>query len=320
MYRLTDSVRLGYQGGTVTQDAGNIALAPPALVRDLLPPQATRSQQVMRFVRRKPWGALGAVIVVVLLVTAALAPWVAPYGATETKTGPRLEAPSSGHLAGTDQFGRDIFSRIIHGSRISLFVGVGVVVASAIPAIIMGLLAAFYGGWIDYLLGRLVDTVQAIPQLILLIAIMVILGPSLINVIIALSVRRAITESRILRSAALSVNAQVYVEAARCLGAPNWWIMLRYLLPNIMPLLIVITSVGVSGAILAEASLSFLGYGVPPPAPSWGGMLASDGRTYMFAAPWMLWAPTIALSIVVFGTNMFGDALRDVLDPRLRGT
>jgi peptide/nickel transport system permease protein len=304
----------------MAQEASSAAVAVPVPAHELLPPRRTRMQSLLRFCRRKPWGALGAVVVVVLLLSAVFAPVIAPYGATETKTGPRLQGPSVYHFAGTDQFGRDIFSRIIHGSRISLFVGVGVVVGAAIPAIIMGLLAAFYGGWLDYLLGRLVDTIQAIPQLILLIAIMVILGPSMVNVIIALSFRRAVTESRVLRSAALTVNAQVYVEAARCLGAPSWWIMLRYLLPNIMPLLIVITSVGVSGAILAEASLSFLGYGVPPPAPSWGGMLAADGRTYMFAAPWMLWAPTIALSIVVFGTNMFGDALRDILDPRLRGT
>lgn len=302
------------------QGEGRAAVAVPLPAGQLLPVRRSRAESIGLFVKRKPFGAAGAVIVILLLLAALFADMVAPYGATQTKTGSRLEAPSARHFAGTDQFGRDIFSRIIHGSRVSLGVGVGVVVTAAIPAIIMGLLAAFYGGWVDYLLGRLVDTVQSIPNLILLITIMLILGPSLINVIIALSFRRAVTESRVLRSAALGINAQVYVEAARCLGAPPWWIMARYLLPNIMPLLIVITSVGVSGAILAEASLSFLGYGIPPPYPSWGGMLAADGRTYMFAAPWMLFAPAAALSIVVFGTNMFGDALRDLLDPRLRGT
>jgi len=304
----------------MVQRTGDAAATVAGQLEQIFPKQRTRAESVRLFIKRKPWGAAGACIVILLLFSAAFAPYIAPYGASETKTGPRLSPPSVQHLAGTDQFGRDIFSRIIHGSRISLFVGTGVVVTAAIPAIMLGLLSAFYGGWIDYLLGRLVDTVQSIPPLILLISMMLILGPSMINVIIALSFRRAITESRVLRSAALSVNAQVYVEAARCLGAPNWWIMAKYLLPNIMPLIIVITSVGVSGAILAEASLSFLGYGVPPPLPSWGGMLAADGRTYMFAAPWMLFAPTIALSFVVFGTNMFGDALRDLLDPRLRGS
>jgi len=165
-----------------------------------------------------------------------------------------------------------------------------------------------------------VDTIQALPALILLITILVILGPGLWNVIFALSFNRAIVGSRVLRGATMSVANESYVDAARTLGATATRIVLRHLLPNIVPTIIVVYSLGFGTVILAEASLSFLGYGVPPPTPSWGGMLAADGRAYMFAAPWMLWAPMVALAIVVFAVNMFGDALRDVLDPRLRGS
>ena len=280
----------------------------------------TLIRKLATLARRKPIGAVGAVIVFLLFGAALFAPVIAPYQPLELNPAERLQKPSARHLAGTDQLGRDIFSRLIYGSRTSLTIGLAVVIVSAVPAVTLGLIAAFYGGWVDYLIGRVVDTVQAIPGLVLLIAILVTLGPSLMNVIIALCARRIWTECRVFRSAALTVQSQTYVEAARALGAPNWWIMARYLLPNITPLIIVITSLGVAGAILAEASLAFLGYGVPPPAPSWGGMLSSDGRAYMFVAPWMLVGPAVALSIVVFGTNMFGDALRDVLDPRLRGT
>ena len=189
-----------------------------------------------------------------------------------------------------------------------------------VPALLLGLASAYFGGWIDYVTQRLVDAFQSVPYLIMLISIMVVLGPSLTNVIIALSFRRAIVESRVMRGATMGILNNTYIESARATGATDVRIMLRHLVPNIMPTLIVLGSIGFAGVILAEASLSFLGYGVPPPTPSWGGMLAADGRAYMFAAPWMLIAPTIALSITVFGVNMFGDALRDVLDPRLRGS
>ncbi|MFA7297526.1 MAG: ABC transporter permease [Dehalococcoidia bacterium] len=274
----------------------------------------------MRFARRKPLGAIGAAIVILLLFTALAAPIIAPYDPIEQDATVRLQAPSAAHLAGTDQFGRDVLSRVIYGSQTSLKIGVAVTLATAIPAIVLGISSAYIGGWYDYLIGRVVDTVQAIPFLILLIAIMVVLGPSLINVIFALSFRRAVTESRILRSATLGLMGQVYIEAARSLGATPIWIMARHLLPNIVPTIIVLSSLGFGGVILSESSLSFLGYGIPPPTPTWGGMLANEGRSYMFSAPWMLIAPTTALGIVVFGINVFGDALRDVLDPRLRGS
>ncbi len=274
---------------------------------------------VRRFVRRKPLGAFGGVVTVVLVFVAVFADLIAPYGALEHSTA-TLQGPSTDHLLGTDQFGRDILSRVIHGARVSLLVGMGVTLLGTIPALMLGLASAYFGGWVDYLVQRLVDAFQSVPYLIMLIAIMVVLGPSLTNVIVALSFRRAIVESRVMRGATMGILNNVYIEAAHATGATNTRIMLRHLVPNIMPTLIVLGSIGFAGVILAEASLSFLGYGVPPPTPSWGGMLAADGRAYMFAAPWMLIAPTLALSVTVFGVNMFGDALRDVLDPRLRGS
>jgi peptide/nickel transport system permease protein len=275
--------------------------------------------RIGHFIQRKPLGAFGGAITVALVVIALFADVIAPYGSLEHSRD-TLQGASAHHLMGTDQFGRDILSRIIYGARISLYVGVVVTLLGTIPALALGLASAYFGGWIDYGIQRLVDAFQAVPYLIMLIAIMVVLGPSLTNVIIALSLRRAIVESRVMRGATMGILNNTYVEAAHAMGASNVRIMVRHLVPNIMPTLIVLGSIGFAGVILAEASLSFLGYGVPPPTPSWGGMLAADGRAYMFAAPWMLIAPTVALSVTVFGVNMFGDALRDVLDPRLRGS
>jgi peptide/nickel transport system permease protein len=288
---------------------------------------ARTTSSLWQFIRKKPMGAFGGGIVVVLVLVALGAPVFAPYPPLENDQTVQLKGPSLNgvdgkfpHLAGTDQFGRDVFSRVVYGAQTSLYIGVLVTIVSTIPALILGVASAYFGGWVDYLLQRFVDTVQAIPYLILLIAIMVVLGPSFINVVFALSFRRAVTESRVLRGASMGLMNQTYVEAARAMGATDLRIMARHLVPNLLPLLIVLSSTAFAGVILSEASLSFLGYGVPPPRPSWGGMLAADGRAFMYAAPWMLVAPTAALAIVVFGVNMFGDALRDVLDPRLRGS
>jgi len=277
------------------------------------------SVTVTRFARRKPLGAIGAVLLVVFILVAVAAPIVAPYPPLEHGS-ELLASPSSEHLAGTDQFGRDTLSRLIYGARTSLYVGVAATIFSAIPAVLIGMSSAYFGGTYDYLVQRFVDTIQALPGLILLITILVILGGGLWNVIFALSFNRAIVGSRVMRGATMAVQNEVYVEAALASGATTLRILLRHLLPNIVPTIIVVYSLGFGTVILAEASLSFLGYGIPPPSPSWGGMLAADGRAYMFAAPWMLWGPTIALAIVVFAINMFGDAIRDVLDPRLRGS
>lgn len=276
--------------------------------------------QTVRFTRRKPLAAFGGVILLVVILLAILADVIVPFDPMAQSSAEQLKSPSLRHIAGTDQFGRDTFSRVVVGARTSLYVGVGVTVLALVPAIMLGVASAFLGGWVDYLLQRIVDTVQSIPYLIMLIAMMTVLGPSLFNVVLALAFRRAITESRVMRGATMSIMNQTYVEAARAIGSNTFRIMIQHLIPNIMPSVIVVASIGFGGVILAEASLSFLGYGVPPPTPSWGGMVAADGRAYMYAAPWMLIAPATALALVVFGVNMLGDGLRDVLDPHLRGS
>lgn len=276
--------------------------------------------QTVRFTRRKPLAAFGGVILLVVILLAILADVIVPFDPMAQSSAEQLKSPSLRHIAGTDQFGRDTFSRVVVGARTSLYVGVGVTVLALVPAIMLGVASAFLGGWVDYLLQRIVDTVQSIPYLIMLIAMMTVLGPSLFNVVLALAFRRAITESRVMRGATMSIMNQTYVEAARAIGSNTFRIMIQHLVPNIMPSVIVVASIGFGGVILAEASLSFLGYGVPPPTPSWGGMVAADGRAYMYAAPWMLIAPATALALVVFGVNMLGDGLRDVLDPHLRGS
>lgn len=276
--------------------------------------------QTVRFARRKPLAAFGGVILLMVILLAILADVIVPFDPMAQSSAEQLKSPSLRHIAGTDQFGRDTFSRVVVGARTSLYVGVGVTVLALVPAIMLGVASAFLGGWVDYVLQRIVDTVQSIPYLIMLIAMMTVLGPSLFNVVLALAFRRAITESRVMRGATMSIMNQTYVEAARAIGSNTFRIMIQHLVPNIMPSVIVVASIGFGGVILAEASLSFLGYGVPPPTPSWGGMVAADGRAYMYAAPWMLIAPATALALVVFGVNMFGDGLRDVLDPHLRGS
>ncbi|MDA1001799.1 MAG: ABC transporter permease [Chloroflexi bacterium] len=272
-----------------------------------------------KFVRRKPLGAFGALMMTVLILVAVFANVLAPYDPVSQNQSVALQGPSASHLAGTDQFGRDVMSRLIHGARVSLYVGVGATLLTLIPATLLGIFTAYVGGTTDYLIQRVVDAVQAIPGLILLIAIVTVLGSNLINIIIALSFGGILTNSRVMRGATMQIARSDYVEAARLLGAKDVRVMLQHILPNIMPPIIVLASLGFGNYILAEASLSFLGFGIQPPAASWGNMLSSEGRRYMYAAPWLLWGPAIALSLVVFGMNMFGDALRDVLDPRLRG-
>ena len=272
-----------------------------------------------RFVRRQPIGAVSAVILLVLVFTAIFADVVAPYSPIRNNVGPSLQGPSLDHLAGTDQFGRDTFSRIVHGSRVSLYVGLGATMIAAIIASFMGVASGYLGGVFDYVTQRFVDTAQAIPSLVFLIGIMVILGPSVTNVIFALAFRFGMSQSRVTRGAVIQIRNSPYMEAARAIGASHSRMMVRHLLPNIMPTVLVVVSTSVGTLIVSEAALSFLGFGVPPPYPTWGGMMSADGRGYMLIQPWMLVAPTIALSVVVFAMNMLGDTLRDELDPRLRG-
>ena len=274
---------------------------------------------VWRLLKEKPLGACGGVIVVGLLLCALLAPWIAPYNYDETNVRQRLKPPSSQFYLGTDNLGRDLFSRIVYGARVSVTVGFGAVSIGICLAIMVGVTSGYFGGKFDVLVQRLVDAQMSIPFLMFLLSVMAVLGPGLLNVILTLGIASAANSSRVIRSAVLTVKENQYVEAARAVGANHGRVILRYILPNVMAPIIIIATIGLGFAILAEAALSFLGFGVPPPYPSWGEMLSGSGRSYMYKAPWMSIWPGVAISLAVFGFNMLGDALRDLLDPRLRG-
>lgn len=276
------------------------------------------SRRLTAFGRRNPLGAVGVLILTVVCVAALGAKWVAPYGPLELSDSP-LAGPSSEHWAGTDQFGRDILSRVVYGARISLLIALVVITVGGVLATIVGMATTYAGGAIDYVWQRFVDAVMALPSLVLLLGILSVVNPSVTTVIIILSLRFAVTNTRYIRAVTLGALASDYVLSARVVGASPPRILFRHILPNIVSLIIVLLSYEVGTVILIEASLSFLGYGVPPPHPTWGGMLARDGRTYMLVAPWMLIAPAVALSLVVFAVNVVGDAARDAFDPRLRG-
>lgn len=274
---------------------------------------------VWRLIREKPLGACGGLLVVILLLCALFAPWIAPYPYDHTDVRQRLKPPGTQFYLGTDNLGRDLFSRIVYGARISVTVGFGAVTLGICLATTIGVCSGYFGGKLDVLVQRVVDAWMAFPLLVGLLALMAVLGPGLLNVILALGVFSAANSSRIIRSATLSVKEHQFVEAARAVGASHLRIILRYILPNVMAPIIVIATIGLGFAILAESALSFLGLGVPPPYPSWGEMLSGSGRSYMHRAPWMATWPGVAISLAVFGFNMLGDALRDLLDPRLRG-
>jgi peptide/nickel transport system permease protein len=274
---------------------------------------------VWRLIKEKPLGAFGGAIVTGLLLCALLAPWIATHPYDQTNVRNRLKPPGTQFYFGTDNLGRDIFSRIIYGARVSVTVGFGAVSIGICLAIFVGVGSGYFGGKADVLVQRLVDSWMAIPTLLLLLNVMAVLGPSLLNVILALGVVSAARSSRTIRSAVLVIKENQFVEAARAVGASHLRVILRYILPNIMAPIIIIATISLGIAILAEATLSFLGVGVPPPYPSWGEMLSGSGRSYMHKAPWMATWPGVAISLAVFGFNMLGDALRDLLDPRLRG-
>jgi peptide/nickel transport system permease protein len=288
--------------------------------------QVTRSRLsrsgalIQRFARRQPIGAACAVVIVLLVLVAVFAGTLAPYSPTKNRVGPQLASPSRDYPFGTDNLGRDVLSRVIYGARISLYVGIAATLLSTLIGTLIGLVTGYLGGAVDYGIQRVVDAVQAVPPTIMLIAIMVALGPSITNVIIALSARGGLALSRVVRGSVFGVRSHQYVESALATGASELRVMLQHILPNIVPTLLVLMSIGIGANIIAEASLSFLGYGVPPPDPTWGGMISAEGRTYMLVNPWILVFPTLALSLVVYTFNMLGDALRDELDPRLRGS
>jgi peptide/nickel transport system permease protein len=274
---------------------------------------------LVRFCRRKPLGAIGAVIVVAMLVMAAFAEQLAPYGYDETVRGARMQAPSAAHWLGTDNLSRDMWSRVVYGARVSVTVGFATIALATLAATALGVSSAYFGGFYDLLLQRIVDAWLSFPYLIIILSVMAVLGPGLLNVILSLAVIATATNSRVIRGATLTLMSSQYIEAARAMGCGHARIIVRHLLPNVAATIIILATIGLGAVILAESALSFLGFGVPPPYPSWGAMLSGSGRTYMFRAPWMAIWPGIAISLAVFGFNMLGDALRDELDPRLRG-
>ena len=274
----------------------------------------------IRLVKEKPLGTVGLVIVLVLLVAGIFSDWLAPYGFNEIILRHRLDGPSAEHLLGCDNLGRDLLSRVIYGARISMIVCLSGSSIATVVSFLVGGISGFLGGKYDMVVQRFVDAWMCFPGLVLYLIIMSILGPGLLQVILVLGVSGGLGGgSRVSRSAVIRIKEDVYFEAARAIGVPTSRILLRHVFPNILPVLIIGFSAGLGGFILAEASLSFLGFGIPPPEPSWGGMLAGQGRTYMLQAPWMALWPGLALSIVVYGVNMLGDAVRDLFDPRLRG-
>jgi peptide/nickel transport system permease protein len=274
---------------------------------------------MIRLVKEKPLGTVGGIIVLIFLLVGIFANFLAPYGFNQTFVFPRLNPPSAGCILGADNLGRDLLSRVIYGARVSMYVGLGAASISMVLGTIIGMVSGFFGGKTDLILQRFVDAFMCIPALFLILTIMAIVGPGMWQVVIVLGLLGSIGSSRVIRGAVMGIKMNIYVEAARSIGCPTWRILVRHILPNVMAPIIVLFTVGMGAAIIAEASISFLGYGIPAPEPSWGGMLGESGRKYLLLAPWLALWSGLALAIVVYSINMLGDALRDLLDPRLRG-
>ena len=275
-------------------------------------------ESLKRMVMEQPLGTAGAVITMIMVLIAIFANYLAPYGLNQM-TGIIMVPPSLKYLMGTDNLGRDIFSRIIFGARISVTVGLFATFISVTISTLIGVTSGYIGGTLDLILQRFVDAFMCLPGLVILMLLTSLFGAGLWQIIIILGVTGGIGGSRMLRGIVFSMKESTYLNAAVAIGASTPTIFRKHILPNILAPMIIIFSLSVPGTILAEAGLSFLGFGIRPPTPTWGGMLSGDARTYMFQAPWMAFFPGIALSLLVYGVNMFGDAVRDVLDPRLRG-
>lgn len=273
---------------------------------------------VRRFIRNKPLGAAGGAIILLMLFIGIFADYIAPYSYDDFSVPDRLLSPSWDHFFGTDEQGRDVFSRVLYGARTSVIIGFGAVTTSIIIASIIGTVSGYYGGLLDLLFQRIIDVWLAFPGLIFVIFVIAIFSRSTWALVLTLGVLIAAGSSRIVRSATISVKESQYIEASHAAGASDLRILLRHILPNVVPVIIISASVQVGSVILIESSLSYLGFGVPPPFPSWGRML-QESQTNMIYKPHLAVFPGLAITIVVYAFNMFGDALRDVLDPRLRG-
>ncbi|MBT3533503.1 MAG: ABC transporter permease [Rhodospirillaceae bacterium] len=269
-------------------------------------------------IRRQPLGAAGGLVVILMISAAVFSNQIDMYDPEVNDFGAMLQAPSWDHLFGTDEFGRDIYSRIVHGARTAMLVGFTAAILGSTIGLLIGVTSAYFGGWVDIIIQRVVDILIAFPSIILALAIVIILGRGVGPVIVAITIPLIPNCARVVRSSALAVREIPYVDAARAMGYGHVRIVLRYISPNIMaPYLIMLTTF-LGQAILAEASLSYLGLGVQEPTPAWGLMLKSGAEEYAESAPWAVIFPGVAISLAVFGFNLFGDALRDVLDPKLR--
>jgi len=297
-----------------------MAITPPLDIADVVvvAPRSRWIQSVLAFCRRRPLGAIGAVVVVVMVLVALTAPLIAPYDPLAVDFGAMLAPPSAAHWLGTDSFGRDVLSRLIYGSRTALIVGFGAAFVGATAGAILGVGSAYFRGWIDLVMQRFMDIFISFPLIILALAIVAILGNSLPNLIAAITIPMIPRCALVIRSSSLSIRELPYVDAARAAGFGHSRIIMRHMLPNVMaPYLIMLTSF-LGQAILLEASLSFLGLGVQEPTAAWGLMLRGAAVEFAEQAPWMGLFPGLAISLAVFAFNLFGDSLRDALDPKLR--
>lgn len=282
-------------------------------------PSSAALKAVGQFARRKPVGAVSAVLILVMVAVALTGQFIAPYQYDTLDIPARLSSPSLTHFAGTDAQGRDVFSRVIYGANTSVLIGFGAVIVSTLIASTIGVISGYKAGWFDTVVQRFVDVWQAFPGLIFVIFLVAILGASRLTLILTMGLLFSAGTSRLIRSATIAISSESFIEAARSLGARDTRIWLRHIMPNIVPIIIVSMSLRIGAAIILESSLSFLGYGTPPPFPSWGRML-QEAQPQMTEHPYLALVPGIAIALTVYSFNMFGDALRDVLDPRLRGS
>ncbi|MGI9104139.1 MAG: ABC transporter permease [Terriglobales bacterium] len=283
-----------------------------------IPTRQAPGERLARAARLNPLATVGVLLVALFVVLALFAPWIAPYDPANINLPARLSAPSASHWFGTDELGRDILSRIIFGARISMLVGVSVVTFSLAAGLIIGCIAGYYGGRVDRVINVVVmNAFLSFPGILLAIAFVAFLGPGIFNLILALSIGGWVGYARLVRAQVLATREREFVEAARALGATDWRVITRHILPNMIQPVIVQGAIGMAGAILAEATMSFLGLGVPPPVSSWGTML-NDGRSHLFDAPHLVLFPALAVMLAVLSFNFIGDALRDYLDPRAR--
>jgi peptide/nickel transport system permease protein len=290
----------------------------PTLV--LAPAPARRPSAWRGFVRRQPLAVFGLVVLAGFLVLALVAPAILPKDPYETSILTSREPPGREYWFGSDNLGRDVFSRTLLATRYSILLGLSATVVALIVGVMIGVGSGYVGGKVDTGVQRLVDAAMGIPFILFLLLIVNMAGATFLTIAAVIGFYQGITGSRVIRSAVLGVNAEVYVESARAVGASSWRLMARYILPNVAAPIIIITSLNLGAAILAESGLSFLGYGVQPPEPTWGQMMGAEARPYVTRAPWMVIFPGIALSLAVFSINVLGDGLRDALDPRLRGS